>query len=190
MGAMDDHKWHYDFHKVRLAATAVFSYASILPASLYGFLWWAGGAGASGAALSFLELVCLYGYSLSIYVPVSILWLIQVSWWQWLCVMLGAGLSGVVLFTPIWPAVRHQAARSSAIIMVIIVSLHLLLAVGFMLCFFHVPGNPVVHNKLVTVAPASNGTDLKSAASVVIKQPDGDHLEEFQEEAEKSENIE
>ena len=75
--AMDDHKWHYDFHKVSicliwhlhpakilyriqrikpfpwpgifqvsLAATAVFSYASILPASLYGFLWWAGGAGA------------------------------------------------------------------------------------------------------------------------------------------------
>ena len=32
----------------------------------------------SGAALSFLELVCLYGYSLSIYIPVSILWLIQV----------------------------------------------------------------------------------------------------------------
>merc|ERR550539_880609 len=139
---MDDHKWHYDFHKVSLAATAVFSYASILPASLYGFLWWAGGSGASGAALSFLELVCLYGYSLSIYVPVSLLWLIQVSWWQWLCVLLGAGLSGAVLFTPLWPAVRHQAARSSAIIMVIIVSLHLLLAVGFMLYFFHVPGSP------------------------------------------------
>merc|ERR1712001_8506 len=100
-----------------------------------GFLWWVGGSGASGAALSFLELVCLYGYSLSIYIPVSILWLIQISWWQWLCVMLGAGLSGVVLFTPLWPAIRHQAARSSAIVMVIIVSLHLLLAVGFMLYF-------------------------------------------------------
>ena len=36
----------------------------------------------SGAALSFLELVCLYGYSLSIYVPVSILWLIQVPWME------------------------------------------------------------------------------------------------------------
>ena len=35
-----------DFIQVSLAATAVFSYASILPASLYGFLWWAGGAGA------------------------------------------------------------------------------------------------------------------------------------------------
>ena len=30
----------------------------------------------------------------------------QVSWWQWLCVLLGAGLSGAVLFTPLWPAVR------------------------------------------------------------------------------------
>ena len=55
--------------------------------------------------------------------------------------MLGAGLSGVVLFTPIWPVIRHHAAKSSAIVMIIIVSLHLLLAVGFMLYFFHVPGD-------------------------------------------------
>jgi len=137
--AMDDHKWHYDFHKVSLAATAVFSYASLLPASLYGFLWWAGGSGASGAALSFLELVCLYGYSLSIYIPVSILWLIQVSWWQWLCVLLGAGLSGAVLFTPLWPAVRDGASKGAWIVMGIVLCLHLLLACGFMLYFFHVP---------------------------------------------------
>jgi len=121
--AMDDHKWHYDFHKVSLAATAVFSYASLLPAALYGFLWWAGGSGASGAALSFLELVCLYGYSLSIYIPVSILWLIQVSWWQWLCVLLGAGLSGAVLFTPLWPAVRDGASKGAWIVMGIVLLL-------------------------------------------------------------------
>ena len=76
---------------------------------------------------------------------------------------------------------HHQAARSSAIIMVIIVSLHLLLAVGFMLYFFHVPGNTDIHNKNVNEAPdpapASNGTELESAASVV-KKPDGDRLEE------------
>ena len=131
-------KWHYDFHKVTVSAMVVFSYASLLPASLYGFLWW---AGQSDATISFLELVCLYGYSLTIYIPVSLLWLIQISWWQWLCVMLGAGLSGVVLFTPIWPVIRHHAAKSSAIVMIIIVSLHLLLAVGFMLYFFHVPGD-------------------------------------------------
>ena len=61
--------------------------------------------------------------------------------------------------------------------MVIIVSLHLLLAVGFMLYFFHVPGTTAIHNKNVTVAPASNGTALESAASLVNK-PDGDKQKE------------
>jgi len=160
-------KWHYDFHKVSVSAMVVFSYASLLPAGLYGFLWWAGQS--SSATISFLELVCLYGYSLTIYIPVSLLWLIQISWWQWLCVMLGAGLSGVVLFTPIWPAIRHQAAKSSAIVMIIIVSLHLLLAVGFMLYFFHVPGNLNNPSSNVTVVdkhleiPSDNGTKLSEA---------------------------
>jgi len=131
-------KWHYDFHKVSLAAMVVFSYASLLPAGLYGFLWWAGTAGTT-TVISFLELVCLYGYSLTIYIPVSLLWLVQVSWWQWLCVLAGAGLSGYVLFLPIYPAVRHQTARAALIVMAVIVTLHLLLAVGFMLYFFHVP---------------------------------------------------
>ena len=29
------------------------------------------------ASLTFLELICLYGYSLVVYIPVSVLWLIQ-----------------------------------------------------------------------------------------------------------------
>ena len=165
-----------------MAATVVFSYASLLPAGLFGFLWWVGGGQASSATISFLELVCLYGYSLTIYIPVSLLWLIQVmlmlllivlsvviqrspwlqiSWWQWLCVLLGAGLSGVVLFTPIWPAVRHQAARSAAIVMVVIVTLHLLLAVGFMLYFFHVPAAAAAgpHNSTEVAPPAAGDSN-------------------------------
>ena len=57
----------------------VFSYASLLPAGLYGVMWWAGAGQVSSSTISFVELVCLYGYSLTIYVPVSLLWLIQVS---------------------------------------------------------------------------------------------------------------
>jgi len=151
-------KWHYDFHKVTLAATAVFSYAGLVPASLYGFLWWSS-SGMGTATLSFLELVCLYGYSLAIYIPVSLLWLIQVSWWQWLCVLAGAGLSGYVLFLPIWPAVRDQAAKSAVIVMAVVLALHLLLACGFMLYFFHVPavaagGGLTTNETVVTGVPA------------------------------------
>merc|ERR550532_3042139 len=132
-----DVKWHYDFHKVSVSAMVVFSYVSLLPAGLYGFLWWAGQS--SEATVSFLELLCLYGYSLTIYIPVSLLWLVQYSWWQWLCVLLGAGLSGAVLFTPLWPAVRDGASKGAWVVMGIVLCLHLLLACGFMLYFVHVP---------------------------------------------------
>jgi hypothetical protein len=165
-------KWHYDFHKVTLAATAVFSYAGLVPASLYGFLWWSS-SGVGTATLSFLELVCLYGYSLAIYIPVSLLWLVQVSWWQWLCVLAGAGMSGYVLFLPIWPAVRDQAAKSAVLVMVVVLALHLLLACGFMLYFFHVPA---------TAATAHNSTEVITPAPPVIVQ-DNDTKEEEPEKA-------
>ena len=32
-------RWHYDFHKVTLAATAVFGYAWLVPAGLYMAMW-------------------------------------------------------------------------------------------------------------------------------------------------------
>jgi len=181
-------KWHYDFHKVTLAATAVFSYAGLVPASLYGFLWWSS-SGAGAATLSFLELVCLYGYSLAIYIPVSLLWLVQVSWWQWLCVLAGAGLSGYVLFLPIWPAVRDQAAKSAVIVMAIVLALHLLLACGFMLYFFHVPavaagGGTNTTQAVVTVAPAVDEKLLennKAAEESAIKE-----AENVKDEADKA----
>jgi hypothetical protein len=130
-----DFVWHYDFHKVTLAATAVFSYAWLVPASLYGFLWWT----SQLASLTFLELICLYGYALAIYIPVSVLWLIQYSAVQWILVLVAAGLSGSVIVLTLLPILKKNAAKSFAVLLVVIVALHLLLACGFMLYFFHVP---------------------------------------------------
>ena len=56
----------------------VFSYASLVPAGLFGYLWWAGAGQVSSSTITFVELLCLYGYSMTIFIPVSLLWLIQV----------------------------------------------------------------------------------------------------------------
>merc|ERR1719237_1604503 len=107
---------------------------------------------------------------ISIYVPVSILWLIQVSWWQWLCVLLGAGLSGAVLFTPLWPAVRDGASKGAWVVMGIVLCLHLLLACGFMLYFFHAP-------------PTSGGAGPTNVTEVVskVQQQEGEPVKEQEE---------
>lgn len=143
-------RWHYDFHKVTLAATAVFGYAWLVPAALYTVLWWMSGSKATdqttGASASFLELLCVYGYSLAIYIPVSVLWTIQNSAWQWSLVLAGAGLSGAVLLLSIWPAVQDHTKKIGVVLISIVLALHILLACGFMLYFFHVPDTYAVQN--------------------------------------------
>ncbi len=128
------------FFQVTLAAAAVFSYAWLVPAGVYGFLWWtASGALASGA-LGLLDLLCLYGYSLAVYVPVSVLWLIQNSYVQWALAAGGAALSGGVVVMTLWPALKEGGnTKGAAPLILVVVGLQVLLACGFMLYFFHVP---------------------------------------------------
>ncbi|ELT94599.1 hypothetical protein CAPTEDRAFT_178563 [Capitella teleta] len=133
-----DYEWIYDFHKVSFAATAVFLYWWLVPTGLYTLFWWRG----SQAGVSFTEILCVYGYSLAIYVPISILWVIPVDWLRWLLVMAGMVLSGSVLVLTFWSAIKHDDVKVAYPCMAAIVLLHGLLAVGFVLYFFHVPSPP------------------------------------------------
>ncbi|XP_061197530.1 protein YIPF1-like [Saccostrea echinata] len=128
-------KWKYDFHKVTFAATAIFSYWWIIPAALFGFLWWKG----SKANYTFLEILCIYGYSLAIYIPISILWVVPFEWLQWTLVLIGAGLSGGVLVLTLWPAVHEETKKTAWIVIILVLLCHTSLAVGFKLYFFNAP---------------------------------------------------
>lgn len=84
-----------------------------------------------------ISLFCLYGYSLSIYIPVALLWTIQVQWLQWLFVLMAAFVSGAVLIFWLLPALRKS--KYFLILIGSILAFHFLLAAGFMLYFFHAP---------------------------------------------------
>ncbi|XP_020899869.1 protein YIPF1, partial [Exaiptasia diaphana] len=129
----------YDFHKVTLAAGAIYTYAFLIPTALWGLLLWR----RSTAGYSFLEILCVYGYSLSIYVPISILWAIPIDWLRWIFVIIGMVLSGSVLLLTFWPAVEDDDKKIAILTMLCIFVLHGLLAIGFKLYFFH--GPPELH---------------------------------------------
>lgn len=130
-----DYHWRYDFHKVTFAATAIFSYWWLIPAMMYGFLWWK----KSQAGFTFLEILCVYGYSLAIYIPISILWVVNITWFKWVLVIIGAVLSGGVLVITFWPVVKDETKNLAAVFLGLIFLCHLGLAAGFVLYFFHVP---------------------------------------------------
>ncbi|KAH9500648.1 Yip1 member 1 [Bulinus truncatus] len=160
------YKWKYDFHKVTFAATAIFSYWWIIPLLLYGVLWWRG----SQAKFTFLEMICVYGYSLVIYIPISILWVIQVSWLQWTLVVVGAVLSGSVLLLTFWPAVSEDNKKIAVGLMTFIFIMHAALAAGFVLYFFYVPSTssdqPSVNT---TVALTPIGLNTSTMANGPLK---------------------
>lgn len=60
------------FLAVPVAAIVIFLYAWLVPIGLWGFLTWRKGAERQIGGYSFLETVCVYGYSLFIYIPTSV----------------------------------------------------------------------------------------------------------------------
>lgn len=57
---------------VTVAAVVIFLYAWLVPIGVWGFLTWRQGAERQVGGYSFLETVCVYGYSLFIYIPTSV----------------------------------------------------------------------------------------------------------------------
>ena len=62
--------YHFSFKKVTLAATVIFCYWWLLPMALRVVFWWR----KSRSNVTFLESICVYGYSLAVYIPISVLW--------------------------------------------------------------------------------------------------------------------
>ena len=102
--------------------------------------------------------------------------------------LLGAGLSGAVLFTPLWPAVKHQAARAAVVIMIIIVVMHLVLAVGFMLYFFHIPSSAPAGGHNVTAEVTVPAHDNLNNASNISEDHDTKQKVEVNVQEDKSRN--
>jgi hypothetical protein len=143
---------------VTTSAAAIFAYSWLMPTVLYILMRWQ----KNRADYEFVEILCVYGYSLSIYIPVAILWLVNVSWIQWILVLVAVALSGTVLFTTFWPCFNEDGGSKKVAIgaMALIISFHALLGIGFMLYFFHNAPNASspVTTTLAPVSLAANKT--------------------------------
>ncbi|XP_022527550.1 protein YIPF2 [Astyanax mexicanus] len=166
LSEMGNPRYHYrpHFHRVTVAAVAVFLYAWLVPLGVWGFMTWRQNAERQTSAYSFLETVCVYGYSLFIYIPTSILWIIPFGWLQWLLILVAMVISGSVLVITFWPVVRDDTKTTAFVSMAAIVLLHALLAIGCKMYFFQT-AEPIAVLPDSTVTPAPlNHTALTSKA--------------------------
>lgn len=129
---------HYSpqFHKVTVAGITIYCYVWLVPLALWGFLRWRQGTREHMGLYTFPETVCVYGYSLFVFIPTVVLWLIPVEWLQWLFGALALALSSAGLVFTLWPVVREDTRLVAIALLSVVVLLHALLALGCKLYFF------------------------------------------------------
>eukprot|EP00112_Aurelia_sp_Birch-Aquarium-sp1_P026010 Seg897.1 transcript_id=Seg897.1/GoldUCD/mRNA.D3Y31 product="Protein YIPF1" protein_id=Seg897.1/GoldUCD/D3Y31 len=150
-------EWVYDFHKVTFAAVVIYGYAWMIPSAIWGFLTWRG----NQAGFMFLEIVCVYGYSLSIFIPISILWVLPQDWLRWTLLTVGVVLSGSVLFLTFFRAVEDDNKKILIATLATIILLHCALAIGFKLYFFKARtiNHPnIIHTTVPALLPTTSKT--------------------------------
>ncbi|XP_027877318.1 protein YIPF1 [Xiphophorus couchianus] len=134
-----NYKYTAEFGKVSIASTAIFSYAWLVPLGLWGLLLWRSNKILNLVSYSFMEIVCVYGYSLAVYIPAVVLWIPHVEWLRWLSIVVALCLSSSVLVMTFWPALRDDHPKVIIATVVGIVLLNGLLAVGCKMYFFNEP---------------------------------------------------
>jgi len=154
--------YHFSFKKVTLAATVIFCYWWLLPMALRLVFWWR----KSRSNVTFLESICVYGYSLAVYIPISVLWLVPIPIFQKFLVIIGMVLSGSVLVLTFWPAVRDDDKKVAYGVAAAILLFHGLLALGFLLYFFHYQAIPVDPSTVTSSAAPTTTTTTTTTTTV------------------------
>lgn len=136
MHGRPDYNYSAQFHKVTVAGIAIYSYAWLVPLCLWGFLQWRKGVIPTVGTYSFMETVCVYGYSLSAYIPSTLLCVIPYEIFRWIILLLAMCLSAFVLVLAFWPHIRRDNKMVAIGMVTSMVLLHVLLPVGCKAYFF------------------------------------------------------
>lgn len=125
-----DGTWEYDFEKVTVAAFMIYTYVSVVPLLLAGILVYC------QAPVKVIQVVCIYGYSLSLFVPASVLCALPQDYVQWLVVSLAFGVSGAFLAVNFWPPLKEYMPKRAVAIMISVFGLHGLLTIALKVFVF------------------------------------------------------
>ena len=86
--------------------------------------------------LSLVNVWCLYGYSLTIFLPMAPLCTIPLSWLLWIMVLLATAMSGLFLVLNLSEEVKTVAGLSSVPILGSVLGMHVIMGLSLKLFFF------------------------------------------------------
>lgn len=129
-------KFKADYGLVSLAAAMVYGCLLAVPlvarASLYL-------SGQEADSINFRQIICVYGYSLTSAIPVSILCLIPVGGIRWLVVLVGFAISLVFIRVNLWTDISVEAPSLKYTMIALVVIAQAIIFFTYLLKFFASP---------------------------------------------------
>ncbi|KAG0203780.1 hypothetical protein BGX28_004060 [Mortierella sp. GBA30] len=122
--------YSYDIFQMTFAFGTIYTYAFLVPLLVWGATKY------FGCQPDLLEMLSLYGYALTIWIPVSILSVIPIELARWILLGIGAGLSGVFLIRNMYPVLSRAEAQIAKIILILVIIFHGVLALILKYKFF------------------------------------------------------
>lgn len=114
---IDIDNWHYSIDELSWATSTVILQALIIPSIIWFSFWFRGCA----RYYTLIETICAYGYSLSIFVPLSVLLMIQEIAFRYFVIVLASLMSGLSLMLSFWPVVQSETTKGGSHLILIIV---------------------------------------------------------------------
>ncbi|KAF9920616.1 hypothetical protein FBU30_009537 [Linnemannia zychae] len=122
--------YQYNIFQMTFAFGTIYTYAFLIPLLVWGATKY------FGCQPDLLEMFALYGYALTIWIPVSVLSVIPIELARWILLGIGAGVSGVFLIRNMYPVLQRAEAQIAKIILILVIMFHGVLALILKYKFF------------------------------------------------------
>lgn len=122
----------YDYTNLSFAAITVYCYTFILPVCLWGVLR------LLGIHLELLKLICLYGYTMGILIPVAAICVIPSSIVTWVIIGVAFAFSSLFMTSNLWPFLANSDMKADRriVLLILVLALQAGLLLVFKLIFF------------------------------------------------------
>jgi hypothetical protein len=124
--------WEFHFHDVTVLGTVLYSYTWLVPLTLWAGLWWRN----RGDQYTLTQLLAIYGYSIAVFIPVVVIWVLDSVIVRWLALAVGLTLSVSVLVRALWKPLQSERVQVAVVILVLLGLVHAGLGVGFKYYYF------------------------------------------------------
>lgn len=123
-------QWQYDFNLLTMASFIIYGYVILAP-----ILSWLLGMYVQ-VPLSLAQLVCLFGYSLLIFIPCSIFCVVPLDFVDWISIAVAFAWSTLFITNNLWPTFKQHSAPKAVPCLAVIAFVHFVFSLVIKFWFF------------------------------------------------------